>query len=170
MTDASAMPAMRFVLDRDELDALAEAAQRGLTAHNTQSGFKGRIERGRFGFAISAERAGGRAATGGLVAGCACCAVKGEWVHIEYLWVDHAFRERGYGRDLMRKVEDEAIKRGCIGLHLTTISFQAPDFYEKCGFEKLAELPDFPQPGYSRLYMIKRLPRMPEAADAAQAD
>lgn len=164
MNDA-AMPAMRFVLDRDELDALAEAAQRGLTAHNTQSGFRGRIERGRFGYAIPAPEGAGSPATGSRIAGCACCTLKGEWVHIEYLWVDQTYRGRGLGRQLMQQVEDEAVKRGCIGLHLTTISFQAPDFYEKCGFEKLAELPDFPQPGYARLYMIKRLPPAVAAAE-----
>ncbi|GEM_PF-1198914 len=156
-------PTIKFVLDGAELDALAEAAQRGLTAHNNQAGFKGKIDRGRFGYSIVPE--GGGAAQAGV-----CCALKGDWIHIDYLWVDYPHRERGLGRILLQKVEDEAIKRGCVGLHLTTISFQAPDFYEKCGFSILAELQDFPQKGYSRLYMVKRLPIRDKAEKDAAAE
>lgn len=141
--------AIEYVYDAEQVDFLAQTAQRGLDAHNNQSGFKGRIERGRYGLAVKDPETD-------IVKACACYALRGDWIHIEYLWVDHAVRKHGWGRKLLEWIEAEAHKKECIGLHLTTISFQAPDFYHRCGFTLLAELEDFPQKGFSRLYMIKR--------------
>jgi hypothetical protein len=37
------------------------------------------------------------------------------------------------------------------------MSFQAPDFYRKLGYEEFGRLDDFP-PGHSRLFFRKNLP------------
>ena len=140
---------IEFVCDAKQLRLLEETAQRGLDAYNKQSGFKERIEHGRYGLSIKDPETG-------VIKACACYALWGDWIHIEYLWVEHGQRKHGWGRKLLERIELEARKKDCIGLHLTTISFQAPDFYHRCGFSLLAELKDFPKRGNSRPYMIKR--------------
>src|SRR5437016_5268347 len=57
-----------------------------------------------------------------------------DWLSIELLYVPDELRARGIGSSLMRKAEEIAAKRGCVGVQLDTFSFQAPGFYEKLGY------------------------------------
>lgn len=79
------------------------------------------------------------------------------WMYVDYLWLHPDHRGSGLGRRLMALVDDEARRRGCVGVFLYTYSFQAPGFYQRCGFELMGELEDCP-PGHRRLYLKKRLP------------
>lgn len=54
---------------------------------------------------------------------------------IEVLWVHNDNRGEGLGIRLMEIAEREAIARGCIAAQVDTLSFQAPKFYEKMGFQ-----------------------------------
>lgn len=65
------------------------------------------------------------------------CEVKTLWVH-----PDH--RKAGLGSALMAQAIEEARARGCRLMFLTTYDFQAPDFYERLGFECIATIPDKP--------------------------
>jgi ribosomal protein S18 acetylase RimI-like enzyme len=78
------------------------------------------------------------------------------WAHIELLWLPDELRRQGHGRKLIALAEEEARKRGCIGITLDTTSFQAPDFYPKLGFKVYATIEDYP-PGHRRFYLIKLL-------------
>ncbi len=78
------------------------------------------------------------------------------WLYIDSLWVDEPLRGKGMGRVLMAAAEDEAKKRGCIGVFLWTQSFDAPAFYEKLGYELYATFDDFPI-GHKRFGFRKRL-------------
>ena len=60
-----------------------------------------------------------------------CCVVA-------HLWVHESQRGRGLGRALVQAAEAEARRRGCEQVVLSTHSFQAPAFYERLGYEKLA--------------------------------
>ena len=40
--------------------------------------------------------------------------------------------------------EDEARSQGCTGVFLSTFSFQARPFYERFGYEIIADVPDYP--------------------------
>ena len=74
---------------------------------------------------------------------------------IEVLWVSDSFRGQGLGRDLMALAEGEAKLRGCLAAQVDTLSFQAPDFYQKLGFEvvgKIDGIPDSPE----RYFLVKR--------------
>ena len=74
---------------------------------------------------------------------------------IEVLWVADSFRGQGLGRDLMALAEDKAKLRGCLAAQVDTLSFQAPDFYQKLGFEvvgKVDGVPDSPE----RYFLVKR--------------
>lgn len=78
------------------------------------------------------------------------------WLHIDTLWIDEPQRGLGFGRDLLKAAELEAVQRGCQGVFLDTLSVQAPGFYEKHGYERFGMLPDFVA-GHTRLYYAKRL-------------
>lgn len=79
-----------------------------------------------------------------------------QWLHVDFLWVHESLRLEGYGYDLLATAEQEALKRGCHYSYLDTFSFQAPDFYQKCGYVIFGELSDFPQ-GNSRFFLKKKL-------------
>ena len=78
------------------------------------------------------------------------------WMYIELFWLPETLRRKGHGRKLMQMAEAEARRRGCVGIHLNTASFQAPDFYLKLGYEVFAVINDYP-PGHKNYYLLKRL-------------
>ena len=80
----------------------------------------------------------------------------GRWMHIQYLWVDEALRKYGYGAKLIEMAEAEARAYGCQNAHVETFSFQARPFYERLGYQVIAELPDYP-PGHTQYVLRKSL-------------
>ena len=78
------------------------------------------------------------------------------WMHIDILWVDENHRKQGLGTQLLKAAESEAIKRGCHSVHVDTMSWQAPDFYKKHGYETISELNDIPS-GNKKFHLIKKL-------------
>lgn len=75
---------------------------------------------------------------------------------ISMLWVDQPFRKMGYARSLLEHAESIARKRSCRKVYLNTFTFQAPDFYMKCGYKLIGELTNVP-PGHSRKWFAKVL-------------
>lgn len=55
-------------------------------------------------------------------------------IHIEDIWVASSHRNKGYGKKLLRALEDHFKGKGFNNINLVTCAFQAPDFYRKCGF------------------------------------
>ena len=89
-----------------------------------------------------------------------------EWLHVQLLFIPEPSRGRGVGSALMRSAETEARKRGCIGSHVTSFSFQATPFYEKLGYTWFGQLDDYP-PGHSLVHLRKRFDNaMPETFSA----
>ncbi len=78
------------------------------------------------------------------------------WLYVNMLWVREDQRGTGLGAKLLAAAESEAKRRGCIGSHLLTASFQAPGFYEKQGYSRFGELKDFPPPDHSNYFYYKR--------------
>ena len=78
------------------------------------------------------------------------------WMHIDILWVDENHRRQGLGSQLLETAESEAIKRGCHSVHVDTMSWQAPDFYKKHGYEIISELNDIPNEN-KKYHLIKKL-------------
>ena len=78
-------------------------------------------------------------------------------LYIHALWVAQNLRGLGLGTGILKTAEDAARERGCRVAVLDTLSFQAPAFYEKRGYERIG-VADF-QPGVQKIYMQKRLPQ-----------
>ena len=66
------------------------------------------------------------------------------WMYIDVLWVHKDHRRQGIGSKLLLQAEKEAICRGCHHVHVDTMSWQAPLFYKKHGYEVLGILPEIP--------------------------
>ena len=78
------------------------------------------------------------------------------WMYVDILWVHEDHRKKGIGSKLLLEAEKEAIRRGCHHVHLDTMSWQAPDFYKKHGYETIGILPDIPS-GNQKYLLIKAL-------------
>ena len=79
-----------------------------------------------------------------------------DWLYIDLMWIKEELRGRGYGQHLLTLAEDAARQLGAKNAYLDTFSFQAPGFYEKCGFQVFGTLRDFPT-GHHRYYLTKQL-------------
>ncbi len=79
-----------------------------------------------------------------------------EWLAVNILFVDESCRGRGLGRELMKRAEDEAYRRGCRHAMVATGIHQAPGFYEKLGYTRYGTLENFP-PGVTFCWYAKRL-------------
>lgn len=75
---------------------------------------------------------------------------------IDLFYLPPALRRLGVGTEILRCFEDEGRKRGCSAAFLYTISFQAPDFYKKHGWEEFGRIDCKPE-GTSRIFMKKSL-------------
>jgi len=78
------------------------------------------------------------------------------WMYIDILWVHEAHRRNGIGSKLLCEAEKEAEARGCHHVHLDTMSWQAPEFYKKHGYEVIGILPDIPS-GNKKYLLMKAL-------------
>ena len=78
------------------------------------------------------------------------------WMYVDILWVHEAHRKKGIGTKLLLEAEKEAVRRGCHHVHLDTMSWQAPEFYKKHGYEAIGVLPNIPI-GNQKYLLIKSL-------------
>ena len=79
------------------------------------------------------------------------------WMYIDILWVREDHRRYGIGSRLLTEAEKEAMRRGCHHVHVDTMSWQAPMFYQKHGYEVIGVLPDIPR-GNQKYLLMKALP------------
>jgi GNAT superfamily N-acetyltransferase len=75
---------------------------------------------------------------------------------LDLFYLPASLRNSGLGSEILRQFEEEGRRRGCTAGVLYTISFQAPGFYEKGGWQRFGEV-DCDPPGTSRIFMTKKL-------------
>jgi len=73
------------------------------------------------------------------------------------LWVAPQFRGLGLGRKLILEAERIAQENGCIASQLCSLSFQAPGFFQKMGYQVLGVSDGYPDP-VKEYYFIKKYP------------
>lgn len=92
---------------------------------------------------------------GNLIAGMVA-ETFGNWLEIEYFYVQEDFRGQGIGSNILNRAEKEARERKCNYSFVNTYQFQAPDFYKKHGYEEVFALKEYPYTG-ERYYYTKAL-------------
>ena len=92
---------------------------------------------------------------GNLIAGMVA-ETFGNWLEIEYLYVQENLRGQGLGSNILNRAEKEARERKCKYSFVNTYQFQAPDFYKKHGYEEVFALKEYPYTG-ERHYYTKAL-------------
>lgn len=78
-------------------------------------------------------------------------------LHLDYFWLAEPVRSLGYGSKVLAAMEAEAVKENLTNIFVDTYSFQAPAFYEKCGFREVGRYTDFPREGVNRIFYAKKL-------------
>ena len=78
------------------------------------------------------------------------------WLYVDILWLSEEIRAQGYGSRLLAEAERMAVERGCVGVQLDTMSFQALPFYERHGYTVFGALDNFP-PGHRKYFLQKPL-------------
>ncbi|RUZ78468.1 N-acetyltransferase [Mesorhizobium sp. M7A.F.Ca.US.006.01.1.1] len=75
---------------------------------------------------------------------------------LDMFFLPEPLRGRSFGSQLLRAIEEEAIRRGCKKAVVETSSFQAPLFYMRHGFEEFGKV-EFGIPGHARIFFRKDL-------------
>ncbi|WP_239133980.1 GNAT family N-acetyltransferase [Rugosimonospora africana] len=75
---------------------------------------------------------------------------------IGLLWVRDGCRREGWGTRLLRTAEDEARRRGCSRMVVSSMSFQAPGFYRRHGYVETGRTERLPG-GHCDVHFFKRL-------------
>ena len=94
-------------------------------------------------------------ATGRVVGGLSGWTSFGQ-LYVAYFYLPERLRGSGVGSEVVRQAGNEAVRRGCTVGALTTINFQAPEFYRRNGWEAFGEVVSEPG-GLSRIYFRKEL-------------
>lgn len=77
-------------------------------------------------------------------------------MYIDRFFLPERLRKQGLGSRIIEAAEAEGAKRGCSHAILFTLSFQAPGFYERQGWQVLGRI-DCDPPGHTRFCMTKKL-------------
>lgn len=96
----------------------------------------------------------------GNVVGGAVGRTWGRCCELLQLWVEPAHRARGVASRLLQRFEQRAAGRGCNVFYLTTLSYQAPEFYRKRGYAMIAKISGYPN-GIIKYLMYKEVPDSP---------
>ena len=80
----------------------------------------------------------------------------GNWLMIDWLWVDSALRGQKIGSRLLEEIEQQAVLRGCKNVMVDTLEFQAPSFYLNHGYQEAFTMSEYPKCG-KRYYFFKSL-------------
>ena len=77
-------------------------------------------------------------------------------VYVAWFFLPEDWRRARIGSRVLAMAEEEGRRRGCTRIALTTLSIEAPGFYQKQGYDVAATI-DCEPPGLTRYYMMKRL-------------
>lgn len=76
-------------------------------------------------------------------------------ITINNLVVRKEYRGKGIGTKLIRTVEKHFANKGFNNINLVTNDFQAPKFYEKCGFELEFVRENKKNPKFTKYFFVK---------------
>lgn len=76
-------------------------------------------------------------------------------VYVDDMWVHSLHRGKGYGKKLLKTLEDRFEGKGFNNINLVTNAFNAPDFYKKCGFTEEFVRVNKVNPKLTKTFFIK---------------
>jgi ribosomal protein S18 acetylase RimI-like enzyme len=76
-------------------------------------------------------------------------------IYVEDIWVDKAYRGKGYGKKLLNELEKHFKGKGFNNINLVTSAFQAPEFYKKCGFTEEFVRVNKINPQFTKTFFVK---------------
>lgn len=79
------------------------------------------------------------------------------WLRISIMSVHPEWCSKGIGSALLAEAERVAVERGCKHAYVDTMEYQAPQFYQAHGFERVGHIPDWDSHGHSKMYFSKPL-------------
>jgi ribosomal protein S18 acetylase RimI-like enzyme len=132
----------RHDLSPNELDAIEDR----LYDHNSSA--TGRYDGRGLGFVIRDDA--------GQMVGVAAGYTWAGTSELKQMWIDEAYRGRGYARALINAFVEEACSRGVRRIWVASYDFQAPEMYEKAGFKRVAEFEGWPE-GHVNVLLCKTL-------------
>ena len=77
-------------------------------------------------------------------------------LYVDRFFLPESLRKQGLGTRIIAAAEAEGRRRGCSRAVLSTLSFQAPGFYQRQGWDVLGKIECEP-PGHTRFLMTKSL-------------
>lgn len=79
------------------------------------------------------------------------------YLRIELFYVDGNTRGKGVGSQLLQQIEAVALEENCTLVLLETMSFNAPNFYLKHGYEISGQIDHHPLENETHYFLSKRL-------------
>lgn len=76
-------------------------------------------------------------------------------IYVDDIWVDAPYRGKGFGRKLLEELERHFQGKGFNNINLVTSAFQAPGFYEKCGFQAEFVRENKKNPKLTKTFFVK---------------
>lgn len=76
---------------------------------------------------------------------------------IGMVWVREDSRKEGWGGRMLEAAEQLARERGCRQLLVSSLTFQAPDFYRRNGYTEFARSEGLPVEGAADVHFVKAL-------------
>ncbi|HBM3574440.1 TPA: GNAT family N-acetyltransferase [Listeria innocua] len=141
---------MEFSIKEMPLEELEPKVIEGLMNHKERMGYSiPKSEPVFIGFAAINHE-------GKVVGGVTAKTSYGE-LHVSLLSLDQKMQGTGVGTALIEQIERYGREHHCHHISLTTFSYQAPEFYKKCGFTELGRIKDFPLKGEEKYFFVKYL-------------
>lgn len=82
----------------------------------------------------------------------------GNWIDIDFAWVDEKHRLKGIGRQLFTRLDLFAKDKTCRYIQLFTWAYQAIGFYQKIGFVSVGTIPQWVE-GHDAIFLRKFIVR-----------
>lgn len=76
-------------------------------------------------------------------------------IYVDEIWVSTPYRGKGFGKKLLKELENHFKGKGFNNINLVTSAFQAPGFYEKCGFQIEFVRENKKNPKLSKTFFVK---------------
>ena len=93
---------------------------------------------------------------GKIIAGLGACMTAFKILYVSTVFVEEAYRRKGYGTKLMQEMEKRAKEMGANTIRLDTFSWQGKDFYQALGYQVVGSYEN-KEDGYAEYFFLKRI-------------